>query len=99
MKDKTRNIILVVICLVILILPFMLHRDSEFEGSDDQGEDLIMEFNAEYEPWISPIFPDIPGEIETLLFTIQAGLGAGFIGYYIGRKKNAKGNSSLRQSQ
>ncbi|HHX61196.1 MAG TPA: energy-coupling factor ABC transporter substrate-binding protein [Epulopiscium sp.] len=98
MKNKSKNIILIAICLVILIVPFMLHRDSEFEGSDAQGEDMIMALDKTYEPWVSPIFPEIPGEIETLLFTIQAAIGGGFIGYYMGRKNNAKGNSSIRQS-
>ena len=98
MENKTKTTILIAICLVILITPFMLHRDSEFEGSDAQAEDVIMALDESYEPWASPIFPEIPGEIETLLFTIQAALGGGFIGYYMGRKKNAKGNSSIRQS-
>ena len=98
MKNKITNTILIAICLVILIVPFILHRDSEFEGSDAQAEDIIMELDESYEPWVSPVFPEIPGEIETLLFTIQAALGGGFIGYYMGRKKNAKGNISIRQS-
>lgn len=98
MKNKTKTIILIVICLVILIVPFILHRDSEFEGSDAQGEEMILEIDESYEPWVSPIFPEIPGEIETLLFTIQAALGGGFIGYYMGRKKDAKGDRSIRQS-
>lgn len=98
MGNKIKNTLLITICLVILIIPFMLHRDSEFEGSDAQGEEMIMALDERYEPWISPIFPDIPGEIETLLFTIQAAMGGGFIGYYMGRKKNVKGNSGIRQS-
>ena len=98
MGNKTKNTLLIAICLVILIVPFMLHRDSEFEGSDAQAEGVIMELDETYEPWVSPIFPDIPGEIETLLFTIQAAMGGGFIGYYMGRKKNVKGNSGIRQS-
>lgn len=96
MKNKTTNTILIAICLVILIVPFILHSDSEFEGSDAQGEEMIMEIDENYEPWMSPIFPEIPGEIETLLFTIQAAIGGGFIGYYVGRKKHAQGNSSIR---
>lgn len=97
MKNKFKNTLLILICLVILIVPFILHRGSEFEGSDAQGEEMITEIQEDYEPWISPIFPEIPGEIETLLFTIQAAIGGGFIGFYIGRNKNVQGNSSLRQ--
>lgn len=98
MKNKTTNTILIAICLVILIVPFILHRDSEFEGSDAQGEEMILALDKDYQPWVSPLFPEIPGEIETLLFTIQAAIGGGFIGYYMGRKKDVKGNSSIRQS-
>lgn len=97
MNNKFKNTLLILICLVILVVPFILHRDSEFEGSDAQGEEMITEIQEDYEPWVSPIFPEIPGEIETLLFTIQAAIGGGFIGFYMGRNKNAKGNSSLRQ--
>jgi len=97
MKNKLKNTLLILICLVILMAPFILHRDSEFEGSDAQGEEMITEIQVDYEPWVSPIFPEIPGEIETLLFTIQAAIGGGFIGFYIGRNKNAQGNSSLCQ--
>lgn len=95
MQNKVKNGILIFICITLLIVPFVLHRDSEFEGSDAQGEEMIIELQEDYEPWVSPIFDEIPGEIETLLFTLQAAIGGGFIGYYIGRNKNVKGNSGV----
>ena len=38
-----------------------------------------------WKPWEPP-----SGEIESLLFALQAAIGAGFIGYYVGKKQNAK---------
>ena len=52
-------------------------------GSDSQATALIQEIAPDYQPWFSSIFaPDV--EIEGLLFALQAALGAGIIGYYLG---------------
>ncbi len=46
---------------------------------------------SDYEPWFSNIWEPPSGEIESMLFALQAALGAGFIGYFFGRlaQKNA----------
>lgn len=50
--------------------------------------------NKDYEPWFESLWKPPSGEIESLLFASQAALGAGVIGYYIGKKKNAKNNNA-----
>lgn len=51
-----------------------------------------MEVAPDYEPWFQPLLEPPGGETESLLFALQAALGAGVIGYaiglYRGRLKN-----------
>ncbi len=61
-------------------------------GADGEAEETIGEVAPEYEPWFSPIWTPPSGEIESLLFSLQAGLGGAVIGYYVGafgRNRNA----------
>ena len=89
---KFQNIILVVLVVIIGAIPFFIVKNSEFAGTDGKAEETIMEMNKDYKPWFKPIWEPPGGEIETLLFTLQACIGAGFIGYfigfYVGRQKN-----------
>jgi cobalt/nickel transport protein len=40
--------------------------------------------------WIDAIYGELPGEIESLLFAIQAAIGAVIIGYFIGSARSKK---------
>jgi cobalt/nickel transport protein len=87
-KSLTRtNIILLVLVVIITVVPLYIAKGSEFGGADGEAEDLITEINPEYKPWFSSLYEPPSGEIESLLFALQAALGAGFIGYYIGYKR------------
>lgn len=90
-----KNIILFLICLLFIVAPFVISSQGEFEGADAQAEILIKEINSEYEPWTSSLWEPPSGEIESFLFAMQAAIGAGFIGFFIGIKKNVKGNKSI----
>ena len=59
---------------------------GEFKGADDLGTDAIVEARPGYKPWFEPLWKPPSDEIESLLFALQAGLGAGFLGYVIGRR-------------
>jgi len=69
---------------VSLWLPRSGNSESAFTGTDDQAKDLIQEVRPEYVPWFRPVWKPPSGEVETLLFTLQAALGAGVLGYVIG---------------
>lgn len=92
-----RNIILIVAAIVIITVPLIIMKDSEFLGTDGLAEEAVAEVNPGYEPWIEPLWEPPSGEIESLLFALQAAVGAGFIGYYIGnvhgKRKVLKENS------
>lgn len=85
MKLWQKNLILILIVVLIAAVPLWLCRDAEFGGADGLAEELIVETHPDYEPWFSPIFEPASGEVESLLFALQAALGAGVIGFVLGR--------------
>ncbi len=87
MKQSTQtwnNWLLLSLTVILAIVPLILIKDSEFGGADGQAQDAITEIQSEYAPWFEPIIAPPGGETEGLLFALQAGIGAGAIGYIIG---------------
>lgn len=82
-----KNLALIAIVIVLAVVPLFMLKDAEFSGADAQAEEAITEINADYQPWFSPVWEPPSGEIESLLFVLQAALGAGFVGYYLGYLK------------
>ena len=97
-KQIVTIVILVLICAVIVAVPLLTIRDSEFGGADGAAEDLIAEVDPGYEPWAESIVELPGGETESLLFCLQAALGAiviGFgFGYLVARKKYRAGEAA-----
>ena len=85
-----RNLLLLALVIIISIIPLVINSDAEYGGTDGQAEEMIMELYPEYEPWFHSIWEPPSGEIESLLFAVQAAIGTGFItyffGYYMGKK-------------
>ncbi len=99
-KNKKTVVILLAIVLLLIIVPLFALKGAEFGGSDDAGSQVIQEIaGKDYEPWFTPIMEtaiggELPGEIESLLFCVQTGIGVGVIayafGYLVARKKYSK---------
>lgn len=89
-SSSKKNIVLLIIAIVMIIVPLVVQKGSEFEGADDQAEDVIQEINPDYEPWFESIWEPPSGEIESLLFSVQVAIGAGAIGYILGTMKGKK---------
>lgn len=89
-----RNLLMAFAVLFLAILPLFIHAggDAEFGGADGQAEGVIAEINPGYEPWAFPIWEPPSGEIESLLFALQAAIGAGLLGFYFGRRSAARHN-------
>ena len=90
MKRKNTVIILLIISLLLIWVPFFALRGAEFGGSDDAGSVVVEEVNEGFEPIATPILEilidgEIPGEIESLLFCTQTGIGVGIIAFFMGR--------------
>ena len=83
-KSKSSNWLLILAVLSLAIAPVIFIRDAEFNGADGQAGQAIGEVRPEYEPWFQPVFEPPSGEVESLLFSFQAALGAGVIGYVMG---------------
>lgn len=103
-KSKKKNtglvIGLIVLCLLIALIPLFTLKGAAFGGSDDAGSQMIEQVRGEaYEPWFTPLLENIiggelPGEVESLFFCLQTGIGVGIIaysfGYLVARKKYSK---------
>ncbi|MBE6493024.1 MAG: energy-coupling factor ABC transporter substrate-binding protein [Methanosphaera stadtmanae] len=89
MKMNTKNIILLIIVAILIIAPLVIfnghgENDGYFGGSDDQGGEAIEKSNPNYKVWAAPAWEPPSGEIESLLFALQAAIGAIIIGYVFG---------------
>lgn len=85
MKVWQKNLILILLVIVIAAVPLWLLPHAEFGGADDQAEEAITQLNPDYEPWFEPILEPASGEVESLLFALQAAIGAGIVGFVLGR--------------
>lgn len=97
MKKYTIFLLLLFV-VVITVLPLFLQKDAAFEGADGQAEEVVLEIRKDFVPWFSPLYEPNSGEIESLLFALQAALGAGIIGYAFGylRGRNRKDELPVR---
>ncbi|MHC1747750.1 MAG: energy-coupling factor ABC transporter substrate-binding protein [Cellulosilyticaceae bacterium] len=90
-----KNLILITLVIILSLMPLFLVKDGEFGGADGEAQSAITEINTTYEPWFEPIIEPKSGEIESLLFALQAAAGAAVLaygfGYLQGRSKNREG--------
>lgn len=82
--------LLIAIVILLAVAPLLLVPGSEFGGADGQAEEAIGEVAPDYAPWFSPLLEPPGGETESLLFALQAALGAGVIGYIFGLKRGQR---------
>lgn len=85
MKVWQKNLILIALVALIAALPLWLLRDAEFGGADGAAMDLVTQLHPEYEAWADPVLEPASGEVESLLFALQAAVGAGVVGFILGR--------------
>ena len=94
MKKKVMLGILVI--FLIAFVPLFVLKDAEFGGSDDAGSTVVEEVDSSYQPWATPVLEkliggELPGEVESMLFCVQTGIGVGILaygfGYLVARKK------------
>jgi cobalt/nickel transport protein len=96
MTDQSRAIgrgwtwLLLALVIVLAIVPLFMHPGSEFGGADGMAEETILEISPDVEPWFEPLWEPPGGETESLLFGLQAALGAGVIGYFFGVKRGER---------
>lgn len=89
-KNAKTVIVLLILAVLIAAVPLVVLRDAEFGGSDDAGSVMVEEIQGEYTPWATPVLEnalggELPGEVESLIFCVQTGIGVGVIAFFMGR--------------
>lgn len=91
---KCRSWVLWLAIVVLTVAPLALVRTQPaqpgsaqtgaFRGADEQAQAAIGTLAPQYQPWFTPILEPASAEIASLLFALQAALGAGVIGFWLG---------------
>jgi cobalt/nickel transport protein len=59
--------------------------NHEWSGADTQAENVISQLTGgTFQPWFQSIYTPPSGEIESLMFALQAAIGGIIIGYFLG---------------
>mgnify|MGYP004704053757 CR=1 FL=1 len=102
-----QNVALLLAVVILGFLPLWLVPAAEcskegaalFGGADEKGKALVSELAPDYQPWFQPLLEPASAEISSLLFALQAGLGAGVIGYWLGAsvmRRKLRAEAALR---
>lgn len=90
-KSKWNNLMLLCGVIVLAVVPilFVAQKGDEeiFAGADAEAEALITRIRPDYKPWFNSLWTPPSGEIESMLFALQAAIGAGLLGYYFGLRR------------
>lgn len=92
MKARTWMIWAAIVLLTVLPLWLVSAPPAEpgaeapsvFGGADERAQQAISAIAPDYKPWFAPVVEPASGEIASLLFALQAALGAGVIGFWLG---------------
>ena len=89
-KNMKLTLVLLAAAVLIAVFPLFAKKGADFGGSDDAGSQMVEEIAGEYTPWFTPVLEtalggEIPGEVESLVFCIQTGIGVGVIAFFMGR--------------
>ena len=101
---KKKVLLGILLILLIALIPLFVLKDAEFGGSDDAGSQVVEEVDASYEPWAAPLLEtliggELPGEVESLFFCIQTGIGVGIIAFFMGRFVERRKWMNLEESK
>lgn len=89
MNGTLKNFLLLAAVVLLTLMPLLL-VNAPASGSDAQATGVIQTLAPAYQPWFDSLFKPPSTEIESLLFALQAALGAGAIGYYAGYVRGRK---------
>lgn len=97
--NRNTLILLGIICVIIFLAPLIMYNghgedDGYFGGADDAAGQAVEKTG--FEPWMSSIWEPPSGEIESLIFALQAAIGAIIIGYFFGLWR---GQSSKKEEE
>lgn len=90
-------VILIVAVVALFTAPLIIFPNAEYGGADGAAADAITDEG--YEPWFEPLWEPPSGEIESLLFVVQAAIGALIIGYFVGYERGKRVKKDLKNTR
>jgi cobalt/nickel transport protein len=85
MKGELIAALVVVAFTTIFLYAQSTDTGAEWGGSDGEALNVIGDLTGgAYQPWAEPLWEPPSGEIESLLFSLQAAIGSIIIGYFFG---------------
>jgi cobalt/nickel transport protein len=102
-KTRTKVIVLLFLACLIALIPLFALKGAGFSGSDDAGSQMVDHITGgEYHPWFTPVLEtliggELPGEVESLLFCVQTGIGVGIIAFLMGRLVERRKNEHKQE--
>jgi cobalt/nickel transport protein len=94
-----KNLSLIALTLILVAVPVIVLKNAEFAGADGLAEEAVMAIDPEYVPWFDPLIELPSGEVESLLFSLQAAIGAGVVGFILGRMTAGRKEVDSRAQQ
>ena len=92
MDKNTKIYIISFGVIAVMIIGTLLFVNGDFGGSDDAGGETAGDYD--YKPWTDNWMAnfgfELPGETESLLFALQAAIGAIIIGFFIGQNHSRR---------
>ena len=71
--------------VLICVSAFLINPNADYTGADNAGSEKITEIDPDHQVWFENIWSP-PDETASLLFAVQAAIGAIVIGYFIGNE-------------
>ncbi len=101
----SRKLELIVLAILVIFAAQFIYMSSttnaKYGGADEEAEKVINDITGgTYQPVAKPIWEPPSGEIESLLFALQAAIGAGVLGYFFGyyrAKKNYENKPGYKE--
>jgi cobalt/nickel transport protein len=96
LSNAKRMTALGLLAVLIVAAPLALPGiKGDFNGADSKAQAIIDQ--SGYTPWIKPFWEAPSPEIQSLLFALQAAIGAGVLGYVLGYARGKRKGHSKTQ--
>lgn len=82
---RPRHYLGLAVALLLCLGALTLVLPGTWTGADAAAAETIASTTEGFQPWASPVWAPPSGELESLLFAIQAAAGGLVIGYVLGR--------------
>ncbi len=93
MRDIYKYAAALLLVAAIFVFAIISNQSAGFGGTDDAGRKAISQIAPDYKPWFAPLWKPKP-ETESMLFALQAAIGALVIGYFIGHEQGRKATAA-----